>query len=73
MAMHIFARAMGLAGSTDPAAVEAKLDAAAHALPKNQQPVAIKGVLKSGHLEEDVYSAIVEKGAFKSIHVAAAE
>jgi branched-chain amino acid transport system substrate-binding protein len=73
MAMHIFARAMGLAGSTDPAAVEAKLDAAARALPKNQQPIAIKGVLKTGHIEEDIYSAVVEKGTFKSIHVPASE
>lgn len=73
MAMHIFARAIAMANSTDPAAIEAKLDAAARALPKSEQPIAVKGVLKSGHLEEDVFSAVIEKGAFKQIHVPASE
>ncbi|MFN2460906.1 MAG: ABC transporter substrate-binding protein [Candidatus Velthaea sp.] len=73
MAMHIFARAIALANSVDPAAIEGKLDAAARALPKNQQPVAVRGVLKSGHLEEEVFSAVIDHGAFKTLRIPAME
>ena len=70
MAMHAFAKAMQLANSTtDLTAIMAKLPDAVKGLPKNEQPIAVTGLSKAGHLELNFFSEIVDKGQYKQIPI----
>lgn len=72
-AMHVFARAIALAGSTDPAAIMAKIPDAGRALPAKHQPAALRGVSKAGHLEEDIYAAVIDHGTYKRLSIPSPE
>ncbi len=69
MAMHVLARAMDLANSTDPVAVMAKANEAAKTLPAKYQPAKLTGVSKAGHLLEDVEAAVIDKGTYKRLPI----
>ena len=69
MAMHILARAMTLANSSEPSAVMAKANEAAKTLPAKNQPAKITGVSKLGHMQEDAYAAVIDKGTYKRLTV----
>ncbi|GAC1310000.1 MAG: ABC transporter substrate-binding protein [Vulcanimicrobiaceae bacterium] len=68
-AMHVFAEAIRLANSVDPAAIMAKVHDAAARLPAKYAPQAIHGVSKTGHLIEDTYGGVVEHGKFTRITI----
>jgi len=68
VAMHAFARAMQLAGSTsDVAAIVGKLGGAVKALPKDEQPIAVDGISKAGELRWKLPSAVVESGELRPV------
>ncbi len=69
MAMHVLARAMDLANSSEPAAVMAKANDAAKSLPAKFQPAKLTGVSKAGHLLEDVEAAVIDKGTYKRLPI----
>jgi len=68
-AMHVFAAAIRLANSTDPAAIMAKVHDAAAGLPVRYAPLAIHGVSKTGHLIEDTFGGVVTHGKFTRITI----
>jgi len=73
LAMHVFANAIALANSTDPAAIMAKMHQAAQSVPGKYQPLAIHGINKSGHLLIDAYAAVVTSSKYSTIALAFTE
>ena len=73
MAMHVLARAMTLANSAEPAAIMAKLNEAAKTLAAKHQPAKLTGVSKLGHLQEEAYAAVIEKGTYKRLSIPSGE
>lgn len=69
MAMHVFAEAIALANSADPAALAGKLHDAAKDLNPKYQPATIHGVTKAGHLMLDAIAASVDKGKYDKITI----
>lgn len=66
--LHVLARAMKLAGSvSDPAAIRAKLDAAAKELPDAQNPNDMNGVDANGASVLNTVIGVVEGGKVKSM------
>ena len=68
-AMHVLAAAIRLANSTDPTAIMAKVHDAAASLPPKYAPQGIHGVSKTGHLIEDTYGGVVERGKYTRITI----
>ena len=69
-AMQVLARAMQLAGNvTEPAAIMAKTAEAARTLAPKYQPAALRGLSNLGHLQEEIYAAVVEKGVLKRLPI----
>jgi branched-chain amino acid transport system substrate-binding protein len=68
-AMHLFAQAIGEAGSADPAAIMAKTTQAAKDLPGKYKVLGINGISKAGHLLVDAVAAVVEHGKYVQIPV----
>lgn len=67
-AVHMTAKAMQLAGTvTDAAAIRAKLDAAAKALPSANNPNDINGVSDVGGTLANTRAAVVEGGKIKEV------
>ncbi len=70
MGMNVIAKAMELAGTTDdPAAIRAKLGAAATALPRNKQVYNLKGVTAQGHMDADVLAGYFQSGKFLKLRL----
>ncbi|MFZ5521858.1 MAG: ABC transporter substrate-binding protein [Pseudomonadota bacterium] len=69
-ALHIVVNAMKLAGSVDdPAAIRAKLDAAAKALPDEQNPNDFNGVDANGGSVLNTVIGVVEGGKIKGVRL----
>ncbi|GAC1416905.1 MAG: ABC transporter substrate-binding protein [Candidatus Velthaea sp.] len=68
-AMHLLASAMSMAGSTDVAAIMAKLPDAAKNLPGKFQPAPIKTVTAAGHMAEDIFAAEIDHGTYKRLNI----
>ena len=73
LAMHVFANAITMANSTDPAAIMAKMHQAAQSLPGKYQPLAIHGISKSGHLLIDAFAAVVDRSKYSTVALAFTE
>jgi branched-chain amino acid transport system substrate-binding protein len=72
MAMHLLAGAMALAGSvSDPAAIMAKSDDAAKALPAKYQPAELSGITKAGHMVTNFFAVTVDHGEYKRVAIPA--
>ncbi len=67
--MHVFAAAIALANSTDPAAIMAKVERAAKSLPGTYRIADINGLSKTGHLLIRSVAAVVNKGKFEPVPV----
>ncbi len=67
--MHVFAQAISEAGSTDPAAIMAKMPSAAKDLPAKYRVSKINGLSKAGHLLFDIPAAIVDHGKYVIVSV----
>lgn len=67
--MHIFAEAINQAGSTDPAAIMAKVPSATKAVPTKYQVAKVNGVSKAGHMLFDSVAAVVNKGKYDPVPV----
>lgn len=67
--MHIFASAIALANSSDPAAIMAKLPQAVKMLPGTYRVADINGVSKAGHLLLRAGLAVVNKGKYTNFLV----
>ncbi len=68
-AMHLFAAAISAAGSTDTAAVMAKLPQAAKGLPGTYRVADINGISKTGHLLIRAAASVVNKGKYEPVAV----
>jgi branched-chain amino acid transport system substrate-binding protein len=69
VAMCLIAHAMELANSTsDVAAIVGKLGDAVKSLRKEEQPIALDGVSKAGHLRWTFASDVVEAGMLRPVH-----
>jgi branched-chain amino acid transport system substrate-binding protein len=73
MAMRVIARAIELAGSTDPKAIMAKANEAAASLPDDAKPSDVLGVDGRGHMKQPVIAAHVLGGKFIPLQVGAIE
>jgi branched-chain amino acid transport system substrate-binding protein len=67
--MHIFASAIALANSSDPAAIMAKVPQAVKMLPGTYRVADINGVSKAGHLLLRAGLAVVNKGKYTNFLV----
>ena len=70
MGMNVLAKAMELAGSTEPKAVREKLDAAAKALPLSKSVYKLMGVTDIGHVDAEFTIASVRNGKYTKLRVA---
>ncbi|GHF44843.1 branched-chain amino acid transport system substrate-binding protein [Deinococcus metalli] len=70
MGMNVIAKAMELAGTTDdPAAIRAKLDAAAKALPQSKTVFKLSGVTAGGHADAAFVVASVKGGQYTRLRL----
>ena len=69
MGMNVLARAMELAGSTDPQKVRAQLNAAAKALPQAKSVYRLYGVTPGGHADAEFLIASVKGGKYTRLRV----
>lgn len=70
MGMNVIAKAMELAGTTeDPAAIKAKLDEAAKALPLSKTVYKLMGVTPNGHVDAEFVIASVKDGKYTRLRV----